>query len=184
MTKWSYFYFFCSIFAPVKNDRTVIFMEQERFTSIHKTFNYTPGSIFTNQWSNLAFGIGMIVVPAIWPFGLRIRRLHILSPAVLSTIFIIGGIVLLVFTWLAMRKARALIREGAMITVDGNRVTYPTVKSGRVEYDTFSISDIEYIKYDEKESQCKVSLPDRYLVFEIPYFDSWEQYEEFRALLG
>lgn len=159
-------------------------MEQERFTSIHKTFNYTPGSIFTNLWSNLAFGIGMIVVPAICPFGLRIRRLHILSPAVLSTILIVGGIVLLVFTWLAMRKARAFIREGATIKVDGNRVTYPTVKSGRVEYDTFSISDIEYIKYDEKENQCKVSLPDRYLVFEIPYFDSWEQYEEFRALLG
>ncbi len=159
-------------------------MEQERFASVQKTFNYTPGSIFTNQWSNLAFGIGMIVVPAICPFGLRIRRLHILSPSVLSTILIIGGIVLLVFTGLAMRKARALIRDGATITVDGNRVTYPTVKSGRVEYDTFSISDIEYIKYDAKENQCKVSLPDRYLVFEPPYFDSQDEYEEFRALLG
>lgn len=184
MTSRSYFYFFCSIFAPVKNDQAVIFMEQERFASVQKTFNYTPGSIFTNQWSNLAFGIGMIVVPAICPFGLRIRRLHILSPSVLSTILIIGGIVLLVFTGLAMRKARALIRDGATITVDGNRVTYPTVKSGRVEYDTFSISDIEYIKYDAKENQCKVSLPDRYLVFEPPYFDSQDEYEEFRALLG
>ena len=184
MTNWSYFYFFCSIFAPVKNDQAVIFMEQERFASVQKTFNYTPGSIFTNQWSNLAFGIGMIVVPAICPFGLRIRRLHILSPSVLSTILIIGGIVLLVFTGLAMRKARALIRDGATITVDGNRVTYPTVKSGRVEYDTFSISDIEYIKYDAKENQCKLSLPDRYLVFAPPYFDSQDEYEEFRALLG
>ena len=184
MTSRSYFYFFCSIFAPVKNDQAVIFMEQERFASVQKTFNYTPGSIFTNQWSNLAFGIGMIVVPAICPFGLRIRRLHILSPSVLSTILIIGGIVLLVFTGLAMRKARALIRDGATITVDGNRVTYPTVKSGRVEYDTFSISDIEYIKYDAKENLCKVSLPDRYLVFEPPYFDSQDEYEEFRALLG
>lgn len=159
-------------------------MEKERFERVQKSFNYTPGSIFTNQWSNLAFGIGMIVIPAICPFGLRIRRLHILSPEVLSTILIIGGIVLLAFTFWDMRKARALIRDGASITVDGNRVTYPTVKSGRVEYETFSISDIEYIKYDEKENQCKVSLPDRYLVFEIPYFDSWEQYEEFRALLG
>ena len=184
MTSRSDFYFLCSIFAPVKNDQAVIFMEQERFASVQKTFNYTPGSIFTNQWSNLAFGIGMIVVPAICPFGLRIRRLHILSPSVLSTILIIGGIVLLVFTGLAMRKARALIRDGATITVDGNRVTYPTVKSGRVEYDTFSISDIEYIKYDAKENQCKVSLPDRYLVFEPPYFDSQDEYEEFRALLG
>lgn len=159
-------------------------MKKEQFESIRKTFNYTPGSVFTNQWSNLVFGIGMIVLPAIWPFGLRIRRLHILSPEVLSTVFIVGGIVLLMFTYFAMRKAHTLIREGASIIVDGNRVTYPVVKSGRVEYDTFSISDIEYIKYDEKENQCKVKLPDKYLVLEIPYFDSWEQYEEFRALLG
>lgn len=184
MTVRSYFYFFCSIFALVKNDQSVIFMEKERFEREQKRFNYTPGSIFTNQWSNLAFGIGMIVIPAIWPFGLRIRRLHILSPEVLSTIFIIGGAALLVFTFLSMRKARPLIREGASITVDGNRVTFPTVKSGRVEYDSFLISDIEYIKYDEKENQCKIKLPDNYLVLEIPYFDSWEQYEEFRALLG
>lgn len=35
----------------------------EKFTSVHKTFSYTPQSALTNQWSNLAFGIGMVVVP-------------------------------------------------------------------------------------------------------------------------
>lgn len=34
-------------------------MEKEKFESINKTFNYTPNSVFTNQWSSLAFGIGM-----------------------------------------------------------------------------------------------------------------------------
>lgn len=43
----------------------------EKFTSVHKTFSYTPQSALTNQWSNLAFGIGMVVVPLIYPFGLR-----------------------------------------------------------------------------------------------------------------
>ena len=56
-------------------------MEKEQFKRVQRTFNYTPTSIFTNQWSNIAFGVGMIVVPAIMPFGIRIRHLRILSPA-------------------------------------------------------------------------------------------------------
>ena len=46
----------------------------EKFQSVHKTFSYTPKSALTNQWSSLAFGIGMVIVPLIYPFGLRIRR--------------------------------------------------------------------------------------------------------------
>ena len=44
----------------------------EKFQSVHKTFSYTPKSALTNQWSSLAFGIGMVIVPLIYPFGLRI----------------------------------------------------------------------------------------------------------------
>ena len=97
-------------------------MEKEKFESVNKTFNYTPNSVFTNQWSSLAFGIGMVVVPLIWPFGLRIRRVHILSPAVLPTILVIGGILLLLFTLQSMRKAKALIAQGGTIKVEGNSV--------------------------------------------------------------
>ena len=43
----------------------------EKFQSVHKTFSYTPKSALTNQWSSLAFGIGMVIVPLIYPFGLR-----------------------------------------------------------------------------------------------------------------
>lgn len=118
-------------------------MEKEKFESVNKTFNYTPNSVFTNQWSSLAFGIGMVVVPLIWPFGLRIRRVHILSPAVLSTILVIGGILLLLFTLQSMRKAKALIAQGGTIKVEGNRVTYPSIEKGKVEYRSFLISDIE-----------------------------------------
>ena len=115
----------------------------------------------------------MIVVPAVMPFGIRIRHLRILSPAAFSTILIVGGVLLLLFTWLSMRNARALKAEGGKITVDGPEVTYPDVKKGKVEYRTFLTSDIEYIKDDEEENQCKVSLPDQYVVFETKYFDSW-----------
>lgn len=87
-------------------------MENKPFERIQRSFNYTPASIFTNQWSNLAFGAGMIVIPAIFPFGLRIRHLRILSPAVFSTILIAGGVLLLFFTWRGMRNARALKAAG------------------------------------------------------------------------
>ena len=121
-------------------------MENKPFERIQRSFNYTPASILTNQWSNLAFGIGMIVIPAIFPFGIRIRHLRILSPAVFSTILILGGVLLLFFTWRSMR--------------------------------------IEYVKDDEEEHQCKVKTPDNYIIFEAKYFDSWEEFEAFRALLG
>lgn len=87
-------------------------MENKTFERIQRSFNYTPTSIFTNQWSNLAFGVGMIIIPAIFPFGLRIRHLRILSPAVFSTLLIVGGVLLLFFTWRGMRNARALKAAG------------------------------------------------------------------------
>lgn len=159
-------------------------MENKPFERIQRSFNYTPASIFTNQWSNLAFGVGMIVIPALFPFGLRIRHLRILSPAVFSTILIAGGVLLLFFTWRSMRNARALKAAGGRITVDGPRVTYPEVEKGKVEYRSFLTSDIEYVKDDEEEHQCKVKTPDNYIIFETRYFDSEEEFEAFRALLG
>ena len=121
-------------------------MENKPFERIQRSFNYTPESIFTNQWSNLAFGVGMIIIPALFPFGLRIRHLRILSPAVFSTILILGGVLLLFFTWRSMRNARALKAAGGKITVDGTRVTYPEVEKGKVEYRSFLTTDIEYVK--------------------------------------
>lgn len=150
---------------------------------IQRSFSYSPESIFTNQWSNLAFGIGMIVIPALFPFGLRIRHLRILSPAAFSTILIAGGVLLLFFTWRSMRNARALKAAGGKITVDGTRVTYPEVEKGKVEYRSFLTTDIEYVKDDGEEHQCKVKTPDDYIIFEVRYFDSREEFEAFRRLL-
>lgn len=159
-------------------------MENVKFERVRRTFNYTPESIFTNQWSNLAFGVGMIVVPMICPFGIRIRRVQLLSPTAFSIILVLGGILLLVFTYFSMRNALVLKAQGGSITVDGGRVTYPDVTKGKIEYRSFLVSDIEYVKEDEEENQCKISLPDKYIVLETEYFDSQEEYEAFRALLG
>lgn len=159
-------------------------MENKNFERIQRSFNYTPASIFTNQWSNLAFGVGMIVIPALFPFGIRIRHLRILSPTVFSTILIVCGALLLFFTWRSMRNARALKAAGGKITVDGNRVTYPEVVKGKVEYRSFLTTDIEYVKDDEEEHQCKVKTPDKYIILEAKYFDSWDEFEVFRSLLG
>lgn len=91
---------------------------------------------------------------------------------------------LLLFTWRSMRNARVLKAEGGRITVDGPRITYPEVKQGRVEYRSFLTTDIEYVKDDGEEHQCKVKTPDNYIIFEARYFDSEEDFEAFRSLLG
>ena len=156
----------------------------EKFQSVHKTFSYTPKSALTNQWSSLAFGIGMVIVPLIYPFGLRIRRAVILSPEVLSTILIICGALLLLMTFFSIRKARVLAAQGGTVTVDKGRVTYPEVNKSKIEYNSFLISDISYIKDDDEENQFKVSLPDKYIVFETKYFASQEEFEGFRSLFN
>ena len=117
------------IFHICKIDQSVILWKRKNFREHKQNRSITLQTVFlTNQWSSLAFGIGMVVVPLIYPFGLRIRRVHILSPTVLSTILVIGGILLLWFTLQSMRKAKALIAQGGTIKVEGNRVTYPSIE--------------------------------------------------------
>jgi hypothetical protein len=145
----------------------------EKFRSVQRTFVYTPKSAFTNQLSSLAFGIGMIVLP-----------LAILPNGILSTILVVGGALLLVMTFFSIRKARILAAKGGSITIDKGRVTYPKVSKGEISYDSFLISDIRTIEDDDDENQCKVDLPDKYIVFEIKYFSSQDEFDEFRSLLG
>lgn len=80
-------------------------------------------------------------------------------------------------------KCPGLESRRRKITVDGTRVTYPEVEKGKVEYRSFLTTDIEYVKDDEEEHQCKVKTPDNYIIFETRYFDSEEEFEAFRALL-
>ena len=160
-------------------------METQNTRSAGRRFGYTPASIFTNQLSNLAFGLGMVVVPLVFPFGVRIRRLQILSPAVFSTILILGGALLLLFTFLGMRKARAREKPKAAAS-RSTAIGSPIPRYARAgwRYDSFLISDIERIKDDDDQCQCRITLPDRHIVLETDYFDSAEEYAAFRSLLG
>ena len=135
-----------------------------------------------------------MVKPGIWNrYGYRALNLsfwityqtgcHPLSE-VLSTILIICGALLLLMTFFSIRKARVLAAQGGTVTVDKGRVTYPEVNKNKIEYNSFLISDINYIKDDDEENQFKVSLPDKYIVFEIKYFASQEDFDEFRSLFN
>ena len=128
-----------------------------------------------------------MVKPGIWNrYGYRALDLSfwITYQTGLSTILIICGALLLLMTFFSIRKARVLAAQGGTVTVDKGRVTYPEVNKNKIEYNSFLISDINYIKDDDEENQFKVSLPDKYIVFEIKYFASQEDFDEFRSLFN
>lgn len=148
-----------------------------------KTFNYTPSSPLTGRLTNLGIALGMILIPIFVPFGIRIGTLRILGPTGVAVLFIGGGLVLLTMTLLEIRKARVLAAQGAAITVDGTRVTYPEVEKGSVQMRTFDLSEIEWTKFDDEENELTVRLTDRSVVFDASYFDDEAAYDAFEALL-
>ena len=60
----------------------------------------------------------MVVVPLVYPFGIRIGRMRILGPTAVTIIFVIGGLALLAFTVREIMQARKLIAQGGEITVE------------------------------------------------------------------
>ena len=84
-------------------------------------FNYTPSNPFSGSVSSLAIGAGMVVVPLVYPFGIRIGRMRILGPTAVTIIFVIGGLALLAFTVREIMQARKLIAQGGEITVEEKR---------------------------------------------------------------
>lgn len=149
-----------------------------------KTFNYSPTGLFTGRLTNLGIALCMIVVPLVYPFGLRIGRLRVLGPGAVTAIFVIGGVLLLLFTLLEIRKARILAAANGTITVDDDRVSYPVVKNGAAATEEFRISEIENIEYDDEENECSIRLGDRTVTLRSDFFDNPEEYAAFRALLG
>ena len=45
-----------------------------------KTFNYAPASPIKDNITMLAVSVGMVVVPLVYPFGIRIGSTRILGP--------------------------------------------------------------------------------------------------------
>ena len=61
-------------------------------------FSYTPTNPFSGSLSSLAIGAGMVIVPLVYPFGIRIGRMPILGATATTIIFVVGGLALLTFT--------------------------------------------------------------------------------------
>ena len=81
-----------------------------------KTFNYTPASPVMSKLSTIGISLFMIVFPLIAPFGIRIGRMRILGPTAVTVIFVVGGIALLIFTLLEIRKARVRPEVGKVVS--------------------------------------------------------------------
>lgn len=137
-----------------------------------------------SKLTTIGIALFMIVFPLIAPFGIRIGRMRILGPTAVTVIFVVGGVALLIFTLLEIRKARVLAAQGGSITVDGDLVTYPVVKKDKIEQGQFNITDIEWIKYDEEEDECKIKTVDDHIILRTDFFENQEAYDAFRALLG
>lgn len=145
-----------------------------------KTFNYAPASPIKDNITMLAVSVGMVVVPLVYPFGIRIGSTRILGPTSTAIVFIIGGLVLLVI----VRLARALAANGGKIVVDADSVTYPIIKKGEKTDKIFKISDIKHLKYDDEEGELEIFLTDdTQITLHAGFFESFERYEEFFALL-
>ena len=58
------------------------------------------------------------------------------------------------------------------------------VTTDKIEHGPFNITDIEWVKYDEEEDECKIKTVDDHIILRTDFFENQEAYEDFRALLG
>ena len=126
-------------------------------------FNYTPTNPFSGSLSSLAIGAGMVIVPLVYPFGIRIGRMPILGATATTVIFVVGGLTLLAFT------------------VDGDLVTIPVVKKGTVTNESFRLPDVEYTKFDAEENEFTISLPAAHHVIRGAFFESSDAFDAFKS---
>ena len=90
----------------------------------------------------------------------------------------------MVITLNKVRLARALAANGGKIVVDADSVTYPIIKKGEKTDKIFKISDIKHLKYDYEEGELEIFLTDdTQITLHAGFFESFERYEEFFALL-
>lgn len=150
-----------------------------------KTFNYAPASPLRDNLTMLAVSVGMVVGPIVYPFGIRIGSTRVLGPLPTAVLFIAGGILLLAMTVRKILRARALAAHGCKITVEGGRVTYPVIRKGCAEEKSFAIAQVETTRYEDEEGELTVRLKDGTdIVLQAGFFDTFEEYEAFAALLG
>ena len=133
---------------------------------------------------SLILGIALIVFPLVHPFGIRIGAKPILGPVPTTILMIIAGLYMLYSAYRKIRQARALSAKGGTITVEDDRVTYPVIRKGNVEKESFAISEVSNLAYAEDDGILTVVLNDGKTVkFDVDFFDSLDTLKEFSALL-
>ena len=149
-----------------------------------KTFNYASTSSIKDNLTFLLVGAALIIFPIVHPFGIRIGAKPILGPIPTTIILIIAGLYMLYTAFRKIRHGRALAAKGGQITVDGDRITYPSIQKGTVEEDSFMISDIASMHYDEDDGILTVSLNSgKTIKFDVEFFDDLAHLKEFVELI-
>lgn len=149
-----------------------------------KTFNYASTSSIKDNLTFLLVGAALIIFPIVHPFGIRIGVKQILGPIPTTIILIIAGLYMLYTAFRKIRHGRALAAKGGQITVDGDRITYPSIQKGTVEEDSFTISDIASMHYNEEDGILTVSLNSGKIIkFDVEFFDDLAHLKEFVELI-
>ena len=149
-----------------------------------KTFNYASTSAIKENITYLIMGVALIVFPLVHPFGIRIGTKPILGPTPTTILMIIAGLYLLYTAFRKIRQARALSAQHGVVTVDDNQVTYPVIRKGHIETESFPLSAISDLTYNEQDGILTVLLNDgKTIKFDLDFFDGIEQLKMFAALL-
>lgn len=149
-----------------------------------KTFNYASTASIKENLTSIIIGIALIAFPLVHPFGIRIGATQVLGPIPTTILMIIAGLYMLYTAYRKIRNARKLSAKGGVITVDNDQVTYPVIRKGNVEMESFAISEISSLNYAEDDGILTVTLNNgKSTKFDVDFFDGLDQLKEFAALL-
>lgn len=143
-----------------------------------KTFYYKPSSELNNNLFTILIALFLILGPIIYPFGLRIGRLHLLGPLPTAIACFTVGASLLFWVFKSVRKSRKM--SAGNITVNNDIVTYPAEKGSAPK--AFNTTEITEVSADE--GFLTVTLSDgTKIVFDLERFESLAHAKEFLALI-
>ena len=72
------------------------------------TFNYSSKSSIKDNLTEILGGAGLIIVPVVYPFGIKVGTLRILGPLPTAIILALVGLYMLFRAWRKKHTARKL----------------------------------------------------------------------------
>ncbi len=148
------------------------------------TFNYSSKSSIKDNLTEILIGAALIIVPVVYPFGIKIGTARILGPLPTAIILALVGLCMLFRAWRKIYKTRKLAAKSCVIAVDGDKVTYPVIVKGDVEIRSFTLSEISNSNYNYGEGILTIALSNGSVIeFDLDFFDGLSQLKEFVAML-